>query len=204
MKNKYTKILTILGLILTTNAMAQKDEGGLFIEPMVTYEIGEADLNLPSPFGSSKSDIDGFGLGLRLGLHVYKSVFLGVDGRYSKPTYKNTDTGVDERADAYNYGPVIGFQMPTPFGIRIWAGYIVDGEIDVDRVGTVDFTFEDAKGYRVGAGIKFALVSLNLEYQDIEYTQAQLSGAGVFNGTSNNVVQTNESVVFSVSFPLSL
>lgn len=205
MKNQYTKILAILGLALTANATAQqRDEGGLFVEPMVTYEMGKADLNLPSPFGSSKSDVDGFGVGLRLGLHVFKSVFVGVDGRYSKPTYENSDTGVDQRADSYNYGPVIGFQMPYAFGLRLWAGYIADGEIDVEKHGAVDFKFEDAEGYRIGAGIKLTLVSVNLEYQDIEYTQAQLSGAGVFNETASNVVQTNESVVFSVSFPFSL
>lgn len=205
MKNQFLKTFMIIGLSLSLNVHAQsKEEGGLFVEPMVTYELGKADINLPSPFGSSESSVDGFGLGIRLGLHMFESVFIGLDGRYSKPNYENSDTGVDSRADSYNYGPMIGFQMPTAFGLRVWAAYIADGEIDVERDGEVDFKFEDGEGYRIGAGIKLTLVSLNLEYQDIEYVQTQLSGAGVFDGTTNNVAHTNESVVFSVSFPFSL
>lgn len=196
-------MLLCLATLVSLPVMAN-NQGGLFIEPMLTYEKGEADVDLPSPFGSSHSTIDGFGLGARLGFHVLESVFIGLDGRYSKPDYKNNDTDINSEASAYNYGPVVGIQMPTPLGIRVWAGYIAGGQMDVDKDQGVDFKFKDASGYRVGGGIKLAMVSLNLEYQQITYNETELSDAGIFSGSTSNVDQTNNSYIFSVSCPISL
>ena len=199
------KNFMLLGLAVLASLPAMaNNQGGLFIEPMLTYEKGEADVDLPSPFGSSHSTIDGFGMGARLGFHVLESVFIGLDGRYSKPDYKNNDTDINSEASAYNYGPVVGIQMPTPLGIRVWAGYIADGQMDVDKDQGVDFKFKDASGYRVGGGIKLAMVSLNLEYQQITYNETELSDAGIFSGSTSNVDQTNNSYIFSVSCPISL
>lgn len=204
MKNHIKRNIVTLGLSFTACLPALANDAGLFVEPMLTYERGKAKLQLPAPFNSSRSTVNGFGLGARLGLHVYESMFLGLDARYSRPTYKNEDTGVDRTADSYNIGPMIGVQMPTPFGVRVWAGYIMAGEMDVKRDDEVDFTFEKANGYRVGGGVKLTLVSLNLEYQDIKYDRAQLSNASIFSGTTSDVDQTNKSMVFSVSFPISI
>lgn len=201
MKNNF--MLLGLATLVSLPAMAN-NQGGLFIEPMLTYEKGEADVDLPSPFGSSHSTIDGFGLGARLGFHVLESVFIGLDGRYSKPDYKNSDTDINSEASAFNYGPVVGIQMPTPLGIRVWAGYIAGGQMDVDKDQGVDFKFKDASGYRVGGGIKLAMVSLNLEYQQITYNETELSDAGIFSGSTSNVDQINNSYIFSVSCPISL
>lgn len=197
--------LSILGLALLVSLPAiAENKGGLFVEPMLTYEKGEADVDLPSPFGSSKSKINGFGVGARLGFHLMESVFLGLDARYSKPTYKNDDTDINSDATSYNYGPVVGVQMPTPLGIRLWAGYIAGGQMDVDKDEGVDFKFKDAIGYRVGGGIKLAMVSLNLEYQQVTYNETELEDAGMFSGSTRNVDQDNRSYVLSVSFPISL
>lgn len=201
MKNK----LSILALALLVSAPAlANNQGGLFIEPMLTYENGEAEVDLPSPFGSSDSSVDGFGIGARLGFHFLESVFIGLDGRYSRPNYKNDDTDINSEASAYNYGPVVGIQMPTPLGIRVWAGYIAGAQMDVEEDEGVDIKFKDGSGYRVGGGIKLALVSLNLEYQQISYNETELSDAGIFSGSSSNVDQTNKSFIFSVSCPISL
>lgn len=206
MKYHFKKSILTLGLTLTASsaALADTDAGGLFVEPMVTYERGQVEVDLPSPFSTSDSTVNGFGVGARLGFHVYESVFLGVDGRYSRPTYKNNDTEVDSPANSYNLGPVLGAQMPTPFGIRVWAGYIIEGEMDVEEDRGVDFEFKDGTGFRVGAGIKLTMVSVNLEYQKIDYDETELSDAGVFTGTTSDVEQTNKSMVLSVSFPIAL
>lgn len=201
MKNKIVSIA--LALLVSAPVLAE-NKGGLFIEPMLTYEQGESDVDLPAPFGSSHSTIDGFGVGGRLGFHVHEAIFIGLDGRYSKPNYKNNDTNIDSEASAYNYGPVVGFQMPTTLGIRVWASYIAGGEMDVDKDQGVDFKFKDGSGYRVGAGIKLALVSLNLEYQKVTYSETELNNAGIFTGSTSNVDQTNNSLIFSVSCPISL
>ncbi len=184
--------------------MAADSKGGLFIEPMLTYESGSSDVKFPAPAGSSTSDIDGFGVGARLGFHVHEAVFLGLDGRYSLADYKNDDTDINAGATAYNYGPVIGIQMPTTIGLRVWASYIMGGQLDPEKDNGIDLKFKDASGYRVGAGIKLAAVSLNLEYQEIKYNETELQNGGFFSGSTNNVTSENHSVVLSVSFPISL
>jgi hypothetical protein len=198
------QLLTLgLGFMVSFTAFAE-NKGGLFLEPMLTYETGNAEVDLPQPFGSSDSSIDGFGIGARLGFHVLESVFIGIDGRYSKPNYENNDTDINSDASAYNYGPVLGFQMPTDLGIRVWAGYIAGAQMDVEEDHDVDLKFKDGNGYRVGAGIKLAMISLNLEYQQIKYNETELNNAGIFSGSTNNVDQTNDSYIFSVSCPISL
>jgi hypothetical protein len=184
--------------------MAAEKKGGLFVEPMLTYERGEAEVDFPSPFGSSKSKVNGFGVGARLGIHVMESVFLGIDGRYSLPNYENNDTDIDSEATAYNYGPVIGIQMPTDIGLRVWAGYIMGGEMDVDKDQGTDLKFKEASGFRIGTGIKLASVSLNLEYQKITYDKTEVENPGLFSGSTNSVTQDNNSYILSVSFPISL
>lgn len=204
MKKTFPKNLLTIGLTLSLCAPVFANEAGLFVEPMLTYERGKADLDLPTPFNSSDSTVNGFGLGLRLGLHVYESVFVGIDGRYSRPKYKNDDTRVDRLANSYNFGPIVGIQMPTPIAARVWGSYIMGGEMDVAQDGDVDYKFKKGEGYRIGGGIKLAAVSLNLEYQDIKYDETELSDASIFSGTTSNAQQTNQSVIFSVSFPISI
>jgi len=204
-KIKRNLIFFWFALASNSNAIAfDNSEGGLFIEPMVTYERGKALVNLPTPFNSSRSTVNGLGVGLRLGLHVYESVFIGIDGRYLRPTYKNADTRIDRYAHAHNYGPIIGFQMPTHYGVRVWGSYIMGGEMDVQQDNGIDFTFKRGRGYRVGGGVKLTLVSLNLEYQDIKYDKTQLNDAGIFTGATHSIDQTNKSIIASVSFPFAL
>ncbi len=197
------KLTTGLALLTSFSAYAE-NKGGVFVEPMLTYESGTSKVDFPSPAGSSDSDVTGFGVGARLGFHIAEVVFLGVDGRYSMPTYENDDTDIDTRATSYNLGPVVGIQMPTTLGIRLWGGYIMAGQMDLEKDQGIDLKFKDASGYRVGGGIKIASVSLNLEYQVIEYAETELEDAGFFTGSTNDVDATNKSVVLSVSFPISI
>lgn len=200
------KILKLaVGLtLLTSFAAIAENKGGVFVEPMLTYESGTSEVDFPAPAGSSDSDVSGFGVGARLGFHIQEVVFLGVDGRYSMPTFENDDTDINTRATVYNIGPVVGIQMPTDLGIRLWAGYIMTGQMDLEKDEGIDLKFKDASGYRVGGGIKLASVSLNLEYQQIEYAETELEDAGFFSGTTNDVDATNKSFILSVSFPISI
>lgn len=194
-----------LGLVLMTSFAAYaENKGGVFVEPMLTYESGTSEVDFPSPAGSSDSDISGLGIGGRLGFHIQEIVFLGIDGRYSMPTYENDDTDIDTRATAYNFGPVVGIQMPSDLGIRLWASYIMAGQMDLDKDQGIDLKFKDASGYRIGGGIKLGTVSLNLEYQQIEYAETELEDAGFFSGSTSDVDSTNKSFIVSVSFPISI
>lgn len=188
------------------HVMAQDSTGGLFVEPMVTWERGRGDVNLPSPFSSAETELDGFGIGARFGGHVYETVFLAVDGRYSIPKFKDNQLNQDADAKAWNIGPVVGMQMPTPFGLRVWGGWIVAGGVDVDRSQSVKEEFKSGMGYRIGAGVKLALVSLNIEYQKVKYDETVIEEVGIFtpNTTRNDVELTNEAMVLSVSFPIAI
>lgn len=204
MKNVGFLVFAFMALIGVSQAADNK--GGLFLEPSLTYERGEAEAKFPSPFNSQTGDVNGLGAGMRLGFHVFESVFIGADGRYSVPGYKLGDQDID--ATAYNYGPVVGFQMPTDLGIRVWGTYILGGELDPKRDAGYDAKFEDGSGYRLGGGIKLGVVSLNLEYQFIKYDEAELQSFGPFSSGDGEEFKKidleNQSWILSVSFPVSL
>ena len=197
------KILLILPLFLFTNRFVRAESvGGAFVEPMLTYERGTGEVDFPSPINSSSTDINGFGIGARLGLHVFDTIFLGLDGRYSMPKFEDSSLGQDIRAKAWNYGPVVGLQMPTSIALRVWAGYIFDGRLDPDKDKNVNEKFTDAHGYRIGAGLKLGIVSLNLEYQDLKYDNTDINEVGIFNPgySTSNIHLDTSSWILSASF----
>lgn len=191
-------------LILNPLTAQAVDGGGLFIEPGVTYEQGNGKLDLPSPIEDNKADVNGFGLMARLGFHIADSFFFAVDGRYSRPQVKNDDYKAD--STAYNYGLTAGLQTPTPLGIRLWGTWIAGGQLDPEKDQNLDLKYKGANGYRVGAGVNVAMVSLNLEYQAITYKDAELQSIGPFNPGENlnNSEATNNSWILSASFPFNL
>lgn len=201
------KIVLAASMMMSVAGAVQAADGaGLFVEPMLTWERGRGDVNFPSPIDSAETEMDGFGVGARVGFHVMDSIFLAADGRYSLPTFKDNKLNQDVDAKAWNVGPVVGFQMPTTLGVRVWAGWVVAGEVDPDKGQNVKERFESGSGYRVGAGIKLAMVSLNAEYQKITYDNTRLEEVGVFtpNYSRGDVEYKNESMVLSVSFPISI
>lgn len=200
------KIVIFLFILATTEvAIAADSRGGLFLEPAITYESGETDVNYPSPLSNSTGESTGLGLGARIGFHISEAFFLAFDGRYSKPQFKDSSVSYDEMADSMNWGPVIGMQMPN-FGIRIWGTYVMGGSLDPESAGNFDVKFKNAKGYRVGLGFLLEVVSLNLEYENLSYDSAELQKVGPFSsvGDFNGVDLDNNSWIVSVSFPMSL
>jgi hypothetical protein len=199
------KLLLLSSMLMAFAGVVRADEdtAGLFVEPMLTWERGRGDLDLPSPLTTAKTELDGFGVGARLGMHVFESFFIAADGRYSLPTFKEDRFGSDADAKAWNVGPTIGMQMPTTFGLRLWAGWIVASEVDPDPSQGLDVKFKSGQGFRVGAGVKLSVVSLNIEYQKINYSTTELENAGPLSGTSNFELD-NDSMLLSVSFPIAI
>ncbi len=198
---KIFKITSIAAAFFAANlAHADyEDEGGLFVEPAITYEQGTGDINFP--LGSTDTDVFGFGLGARLGFHINEVFFLGADARYSMP--KSELGSYEENGKAYNWGPVIGMQMPD-YGLRIWGSYIAGAELDPDG-SDVDLKFKDGKGFRVGAGMRFQAVSVNVEYQELTYDTSQVQTAGPFGPADFGSVELeNKTWLASVSFPIQL
>jgi hypothetical protein len=204
------KFILLSSLLAAFSGVVHAEDGtseaGFFVEPMVTWERGRGDVDFPSPISSADTKLDGFGVGARIGMHVWESFFIAADGRYSLPTFKDNKLGLDVDAKAWNVGPTAGIQMPTLFGLRVWAGWIVASEVDPDEGKNVNVKFESGQGYRVGAGIKLSIVSLNIEYQKIKYDQSRLEDVGVFatNAVRNDVKLDNDTMVLSVSFPIAI
>lgn len=193
-------IMTVLFTIPTFASQA----AGLFVEPLVSYENGNSSIDYPSPFSNSSGSIDGFGIGARLGVEFGGVIFLGADGRYMKPRFKDSTNNIDVDSTGYNYGVVLGVQTPV-IGLRVWGTYILGGQLDPEEGNSVDLKFTDAKGYRVGAGFRLAIVSLNVEYQDLKYDTTTLQQLGPFSGNAaDNISLTDKAWIFSVSFPFSI
>lgn len=202
------KAIFSLSITITTlnlNAAILGSDMGLFLEPSVTYENGNTSINYPSPVSSSSGTSNGFGLGARVGIHLYESFFLGLDGRYSMPQYKDSSVGYNSKSVSTNWAPVIGMQTPI-VGLRVWGSYIFAGELNPEKSGDFDVKFDSAQGYRVGAGFRLAIVSLNLEYQNLKYDETTIEQIGPFasNTSLNGVELENKSWIVSVSFPLEL
>lgn len=196
----------LASFILLISLSTAHAAGGLFIEPMATYETGSGDINFPSPINSSESKVKGFGVGARVGAQVVQTVFAGVDARYSIPNLEDTSLNQDVKSKAWNVGPMIGIQMPTPIGLRLWGSWILAGQLDPDTDKGVDEKFKDGNGFRLGGGFRFALISINAEYQYIKYDETEIQEAGIFTPgyTTNNISLTNKSLILSVSIPIGL
>ncbi len=192
----------ILMAVIPTKSWAAETRGGLLVEPAVTYEIGNTTTNYPPPFTSSTGRVDGFGIGARLGFHFNESVFLAMDWRFAKPHVRDS-INYNANATSTNYGPVLGLEMPD-IGLRIWGAMILGGDLDPDSSNNFDVKLQNASGSRLGVGFHLASVSLNLEYQDIEYGRVNLEQIGPFVSTASfsNVESRDKSFIASVSFPM--
>lgn len=186
-------------LFLSTNIAAAS---GPFIEPGITLEEGRGNLDLPSPFSPEQAKVRGVGGMLRAGIHLIDSVFIGLDGRYSRPYIRNENFSA--QADKYNWGLLFGVQMPTPIALRFTGNYIFDGAIDPKEDRGLNFKYSLAHGYRLGLGLKILIASLNLEYEQLDYDKAILQSGGPFSSTTtlNYINPRSQAYILSVSFPI--
>lgn len=205
MKNvRSTLALIVLTMACGSLAQALESSSGLFVEPGLTFGRGDTSANYPDPLTSSTGTADGLGLSARLGFHFSEAFFFGLDGRYSRPQFKDSRVSYDASAVASNWGPVIGMQMPQ-FGLRVWAVAVTGGDLDPEASGSFDVKFKKAAGYRVGAGWHLAAFSVNLEYEDLKYDQTLLESVGSLPSgmTFDSVTLKDRKWIVSVSFPLS-
>lgn len=206
MKISVTHFFILITSFLVPMALIADDsKGGIFLEPLVTYESGQTEINYPSPFSNSTGDIVGFGLGARVGLHVSEILLLGIDGRYAQPQFKDSSVQYDAEATSMNVGPVLVLQMPD-IGFRFWGSYILNSELNPKQSGSLDVKFKDGTGYRLGTGFHVGSISLNVEYQEIKYGEATLEQIGPFSSSSvfDSVDLETKSWIASVSFPVEL
>ncbi len=179
-----------------------RDKGGPFIEPFLFGSQSEGAIEARG-IGAvdESSDIREAGIGFRLGGHINEVVFLAADARYGRAGfdesfYEDADT------DHYNYGITLGAQTPWA-GVRVWGTSILGGEFNPNAgANDLDVKFGGANGYRVGAGLHIAAVSLNLEYQDMDYRTTDIESPGTT--TVTGVDASQEGYSLSVGFPVEL
>jgi len=185
-------------VLITSTAHA-----GFLIEPGVTYEIGNNEIAWPAPLTTSTGDSSGLGLNLKLGWAFEHLLYIAVDGDFSKPKFKNSAVSYDATANSYLYSALLGVDLPL--GFRVWGGYVFDGSLDPEASNGYDVSFKKANGLKLGAGWKIILVSLNLEYMDLQYNDSKLEqAAGVTVNTDFSQNLKNKLVVLSVSLPIQL
>lgn len=192
----------------TTESDSRVSKGGFFIEPLIFASQEDTSVKtsqLPVVNSDTSGEARGYGVGLRFGGHVYESVLLGVDARYSKLEMSDSTFYNDVDADVYNVAPVVGVQTPW-WGIRLMAGYVVAGESNPDSGSQgVDLKFKEAQGWRLGAGIHIAAVGVNIEYQDLKYNSTEIQSLGPVAVNDNTSVDADtRGYSLSVSFPIEL
>jgi hypothetical protein len=181
--------------------------GHLLLEPMLignSENFSVRSAPLPVAESNTSGSTLGYGLGLRAGVHVLDSFFVGFDGRYAYEELNNFFYQ-DTTATAYSFGPMIGGELPY-YGIRLTATYIMLGEFKptLDAYG-LNMKFTDPLGWRIGAGIRIATVSVNLEYQDLTYEKTRVISWGALPPTSAVGTQAESGgYVLSLSYPFTL
>lgn len=178
----------------------RKNDGGFFFEPGVTYENLGHTLKYPGPT-DSKEEINGFGIALRFGGHVRDIFFLAADARFSQPTYKSDELGDNSRADSYNIAATVGLQTPVA-GLRVWASYILAGDLDPKEILGTDIKLTGMNGYRVGVGFYVIAVSVNLEYQNARYNKLTVQDQGLLPSALITRSGNSDGYIASVTFPI--
>jgi hypothetical protein len=202
MKTRFLALASVfvVGLGASFSAQAQEHQGGLFVEPGVFYDTGTTTTQYPT--GDSGGTSKGFGVAGRLGFHIGEAFFVAADARYSMPKF--SDGRIDASGDAYQVGPVVGLQTPVA-GLRVWAEYIAQAQLDPGGSNNFDLKFKNGTGFGVGGGFRILAVSLNLEYQRLNYGTTEVQNAGLFsNVDTDNTKLKNEAWIASVSFPIEL
>ncbi len=197
--NKYVVATAFALACSPVFAFAQDESGGtgLFIEPGVSYQVTNANVDFKGVTSNSSAATSGWGILARGGVHVYERVFVAADARYALLKYNDNANNYSVNATSWDIAPVIGLQMPDS-GPRIYVGYVLAGELNPKESNGADVTFNDPTGWRVGAGLKVKSFSVNIEWQRLHYGEAKLNASGT---TTSGLKYNGEGLVASVSFP---
>ncbi len=185
-----TSVFAIL-FLFTQQGHTAADDGGLFLEPGVTYQFNTED----------QTDVRGLGLMMRLGFHIDELMFLAADARYSFLEYSDDTANFESDATSYNLAPTFGIQM-RDVGIRAWGSWIVLGNLKPDSNNGTNINLEDAQGFRVGGGFHIHSFSVNLEFERINYNDSSISTAIIT--TPGAYELESDAWIVSISAPIEI
>lgn len=172
---------------------------GLFLEPGVTYQTTNSAVDYGAGFGNSSASTQGFGAVVRGGIHVMDRFFLAADARYAMLKYADNSNNIDVDATSWDIAPTVGIQM-ADWGARFYTGYVLAGNLDPKSVNNVDTRFDQATGWRFGAGLKAKYLSVNIEWQRLHYGEAEITRPAA--ATLTGVKYNAEGLIASVTFPI--
>lgn len=195
---KTTIITLLMGTASVSMAESDSNGTGLFLEPGLSYQITNSNVDYPGTGANSSASTRGFGLLARVGVHMWDRFFIAADGRYALLDFNDNANNISVNATSWDIAPVIGMQMPEN-GPRLYVGYVVAGNLDPQSTNGRDLLFEQATGWRVGAGLKVQHVSVNIEWQRLHYGSNRLQSSAA---TVNGVTYNGEGLVASVTFPI--
>lgn len=203
MKN-YSALIALAVMFISSTSFAQSSDGGLFLEPSVIYEQGKGEIDFKS-VAQPDGDLKGWGLGLRFGGHVSDILFLAIDTTYSKPEFTDENGDFDYDLKSWLAGVTLGAQTPVA-GLRVWGSYIPLGEITLDGrdANDTNIKYKKPQMWKVGAGFRVSMVSINLEYLSGKYDTLEVKNAGTLLSGDYSGDAKRDSWLASVSFPLSL
>ncbi|GGD83674.1 outer membrane protein [Croceicoccus mobilis] len=183
---------------VATPAMAQSapDWTGAHVEALVGYDISRAGSDSDDDLNDQNDQsIDGLAYGAGIGYdYDFGNVVLGVEGQYTDSTAKTeySDGGdfegfglgrVDTGRDLYA-GVRAGYKVQPDVLAYVKGGYTnarynvlsTDGETELkDNI--------DADGYRLGAGVEYAMTDhtfAKLEYDYSNYSEAEINDTDTF------------------------
>lgn len=196
-----TAVATTLSMSCTP-ALAQESViagTGLFLEPGVSYQSTNSYVDYGTGVTSSTATTHGFGVLLRGGVHVYERFFIAADARYAMLKFTDNANNYDVGAKSWDVAPTLGVQM-ADWGARLYAGYVLAGNLDPESANGFDAKYDDATGWRFGAGLKAKNLSVNIEWQRLHYGDASLTrpAAAALSGVKYN----GEGLIASVTFPI--
>lgn len=206
MKKYILSLVTAMVVVPASQVAFAQDSsrGGLFLEPSLIYEQGKGEIDFKS-IAQPDGDLKGWGLGLRFGGHVSDILFLALDTMYNEPEFTDENGDFDYDLKSWLAGITLGAQTPVA-GLRVWGSYIPFGEIELDGRGSNDsnIKYKDPQMWKVGAGLRVSIVSINLEYLRGDYKKLEVENAGSLLSGDYDGDATRESWFASVSFPLAL
>ncbi len=194
----------IVGICLTgfgASALAEGDSQGtgLYLEPGVTYQMTESNIDYSGGIANSLATARGFGVVARGGIHLYERFFVAADARYAMLNFNDNANNLSINATSWDIAPVVGVQM-ADYGVRLYGGYVLAGNLDPRSTRGFDSKFEDPTGWRLGAGLKLQQLSVNIEWQRIHYGKSVLERPA--GAVPSNIDYNPDGIVASVTFPI--
>ncbi len=177
--------------------------GGLFLEPSIYVESGTGQFTSSTGIINFDGKLEGYGVGVKGGVHFADIWFGGLDIMYSMPKFTESNGRFSSNTKNILVGVVTGVQMPI-VGLRVWGGFIPYGTLDQDKDRGLQMKFSNPSLFKLGAGMHVSMLSINLEYMWGKYGKSEITNDGSNFATFADAEAKQNVFMLGVSFPLML